>query len=426
MASSHDVTRPENQVFSTSESASVNDDSYLGYSMVTGDFDGDRSEDVAIGMPRGGNLVGRIVVNRWNMANIFNITGRQIGEYFGYSLATSDVDGDGLDDLLIGAPMYTDPDNVEGKYDVGRVYILLQGGPTEEKRWTTEHIRDGYHSKGRFGLALTTLGDVNGDGYGDFAVGAPYDGPEGRGVVYIFHGSPMGPLAKPSQIIKSEQLVEGAPYPRTFGFALSGGLDMDGNTYPDLAVGAYSSDQVFIFKSRPVAAVNAETSFASNSKLISLDDRSCQLVRDHKKVPCMLLTTCWSYTGRYLPEQLDFDVSWLLDAKKLLNPRMFFLRDEGKNIRNQTIRLNYGQKYCLNETVYLLDKVQDKLTPLEVEARYNLRSSRPLDPMVRHRRSILEPVIDQNREIVLRDAINIQKNCGPDNICEPDLKLKVR
>ncbi|XP_017064467.1 integrin alpha-PS2 isoform X2 [Drosophila eugracilis] len=424
-ASSHDVTKPENQVFSTAESSSNNDDSYLGYSMVTGDFDGDRSEDVAIGMPRGGNLVGRIVVNRWNMANIFNITGRQIGEYFGYSLATSDVDGDGLDDLLIGAPMYTDPDNVEGKYDVGRVYILLQGGPNEEKRWTTEHIRDGLHSKGRFGLALTTLGDVNGDGYGDFAVGAPYDGPEGRGVVYIFHGSPLGPLAKPSQIIKSEQIVEGAPYPRTFGFALAGGLDMDGNTYPDLAVGAYSSDQVFIFKSRPVAAVNAETTFASNSKLISLDDKNCQLIRDQRKVPCMPLSTCWSYTGRNLPEQLDFDVSWLLDAKKLPNPRMFFLRDEGKNIRNQTIRLNYGQKYCLNETVYLLDDVKDKLTPLEVEARYNLRSSRPLDAMVRRRRSILEPVIDQNREIVLRDAINIQKNCGPDNICEPDLKLTI-
>jgi len=80
---------------------------------------------------------------------------------------------------------------------------------------------------------------------------------------------------------------------------------------------------------------------------------------------------------------------------------MFFLRDEGKNIRNQTIRLNYGQKFCLNETVYLLDKVQDKLTPLEVEARYNLRSSRPLDPMVRHRRSNLEPVIDQNRGVAL-------------------------
>ncbi|XP_068141248.1 integrin alpha-PS2 isoform X1 [Drosophila tropicalis] len=426
-ASSQDVTKPENQVFSTPESSSAYDDSYLGYSMITGDFDADRTEDVAIGMPRGANLLGKIVVNRWNMANIFNISGRQIGEYFGYSLATSDVDGDGLDDLIIGAPMYTEPNNVEGKYDVGRVYILLQGGSTPSERYTTEHIRDGFNTKGRFGLALTTLGDVNGDGYGDFAVGAPYDGPEGRGVVYLFHGSANGPLAKPSQVIMAEDLVEGAPYPRTFGFALSGGVDMDGNTYPDLAVGAYASDQVFIFKARPVAAVNAETTFASPSKLISLDDRKCQLQRDHKMVPCMLLTTCWSYTGRKLPNQLIFDVSWLLDAKKTRNPRMFFLRDEGKNIRNQTISLNYGQTYCLNETVYLVDKVQDKLTPLEVEARYNLRSNLyPQQTLVRRKREALEPVIDQNREIVLRDAINIQKNCGLDNICEPDLKLEIK
>ncbi|ALC48915.1 if [Drosophila busckii] len=418
---SNDVTKPENQVFSTAESTSKNDDSYLGYSMVSGDFDGDRVEDVAIGMPRGANLLGKIVVNKWNMVNMFNITGRQIGEYFGYALATSDVDGDGLDDLIIGAPMYTEPGNVEGKYDVGRVYVLLQGGNTPADYWHREHIRDGFHTKGRFGLALTTLGDVNGDGYGDFAVGAPYDGPEGRGVVYIYHGSPTGPLAKPSQTIMSEQLVEAAPYPRTFGFSLSGGVDMDGNTYPDLAVGAYASDQVFIFRSRPVAAVNAETSFVSNSKLISLDEKVCQLQSNHKYVPCMSLSTCWSYTGRNLPEILDFDVSWLLDSKKTRNPRMFFLLNEGKNIRNETIRLGYGQRLCLNETVYLKDAVQDKLTPLEVEARYNLRSQLPME---RRRRSI-EPIIDQNREIVLRDAINIQKNCGPDNVCEPDLALSV-
>ncbi|XP_030382273.1 integrin alpha-PS2 isoform X2 [Scaptodrosophila lebanonensis] len=423
---STDVTRPENQVFFTPESSSPNDDSYLGYSMVTGDFNGDHNEDVAIGMPRGANLLGKIVVNRWNMANIFNITGRQIGEYFGYALSTSDVDGDGLDDLIIGAPMYTEPGNVEGKYDVGRVYVLVQRGTTPLEPWTTEYIRDGFNTKGRFGLALTTLGDVNRDGYGDFAVGAPYDGPEGRGVVYIYHGSAQGPLAKPSQIIKAEELVEGAPYPRTFGFSLSGGVDMDGNTYPDLAVGAYAADQVFIFKARPVAAVNAETTFSNPSKLINLEERNCQLQRDHSKVPCMELTTCWSYTGKYLPEELDFDVSWVLDAKKTRNPRMFFLLDEGKNIRNQTIRLAYGRRYCRNETVYLIDNVQDKLTPLEVEARYNLRSRRQFEPVVRRKRDALEPVIDQNREIVLRDAINIQKNCGPDNICEPDLKLEIK
>ncbi|XP_053950606.1 integrin alpha-PS2 isoform X1 [Anastrepha ludens] len=420
---SYDVTRPENQVYSTAESSSQDDDSYLGYSMITGDFDGDRVEDIAIGMPRGAGLLGKIVVNHWNMTNIFNFTGHQIGEYFGYALATCDVDGNGLDDLIIGAPMFSEPGNVEGKYDVGRVYILLQKESGE--RWPIEHIREGYNTKGRFGLALTTLGDINRDGYGDFAVGAPYDGPDGRGIVYIFHGSPAGPLLKPSQIIKAEDIVEGAPYPRTFGFALSGGLDMDGNTYPDLAVGAYASDQVFIFKSRPVAAVNAMTSFVNQSKLISLDDRKCQTVRDGKRVACTEIMTCWSYTGEYLPGSLEFDVSWVLDAKKPKKPRMFFLLDEGKNIRNLSISLQYGKTYCRNETVYLLDNLQDKLTPLEVEMRYDLRSRQRMAPVIRRKRDTLEPVIDQNREIILRDAINIQKNCGLDNICIPDLQLDI-
>ncbi|XP_037938731.1 integrin alpha-PS2 isoform X2 [Teleopsis dalmanni] len=423
---SYDVTRPENQVYSTAESSSHDDDSYLGYSMTTGDFNGDRIDDVAVGMPRGAGLLGKIVVNSWNMANIVNITGRQIGEYFGYALATSDVDGDGLDDLIIGAPMFSEPGNVEGKYDVGRVYILLQTSRNDADRFTAEHIRDGYNTKGRFGLSLCSLGDINRDSFGDFAVGAPYDGPEGRGVVYIFHGSRNGPLLKPSQVIKSEDIVEGAPYPRTFGFALAGGLDMDGNTYPDLAVGAYASDQVYIFKSRPVAGVNAETTFVNPSKLINLEEKNCQTYRDGKHVSCTDIKTCWSFTGENLPRTLDFDVSWVLDAKKLKNPRMFFLLDEGKNIRNQSITLTYGKTYCRNETVYLIDNVQDKLTPLEVEMRYNLRSARRLAPVARRKRDVLEPVIDQNREIILRDAIHIQKNCGADNICEPDLRLEIK
>lgn len=60
------------------------------------------------------------------MTNIHNITGEQLGSYFGYAMATSDVDGDGTDDLIIGAPLYTDQNN-EGKYETGRVYIMYQG-----------------------------------------------------------------------------------------------------------------------------------------------------------------------------------------------------------------------------------------------------------------------------------------------------------
>lgn len=107
--------------------------------------------------------------------------------------------------------------------------------------------RDGVNSRGRFGLSLTSLGDINIDGFGDFAVGAPYDGPHGRGAVYIYHGSPDGPLEKYSQVIFAED-VAGIGLVSTFGFSVSGGIDLDGNMYPDLVVGAYESNKAITFK----------------------------------------------------------------------------------------------------------------------------------------------------------------------------------
>lgn len=107
--------------------------------------------------------------------------------------------------------------------------------------------RDGVNSRARFGLSLTSLGDINLDGFGDFAVGAPYDGKNGRGAVYIYHGSKEGPLPKASQVIYAED-VAGSGYLSTFGFSLSGGIDLDGNIYPDLVVGAYEANKAIVFK----------------------------------------------------------------------------------------------------------------------------------------------------------------------------------
>lgn len=73
----------------------------------------------------------------------------------------------------------------------------------------------------------------------DFAVGAPYDGPDERGAVYLFHGSASGVRESHSQVIYAEDIV-GSPF--TFGFSLSGGKDLDENEYPDLVVGAYDSN----------------------------------------------------------------------------------------------------------------------------------------------------------------------------------------
>lgn len=63
--------------------------------MTVGEFSGDSEFDVAVGMPKGNNYTGRVAVYSASLRNVFNISGEQMGSYFGYSLATSDVNGDG-------------------------------------------------------------------------------------------------------------------------------------------------------------------------------------------------------------------------------------------------------------------------------------------------------------------------------------------
>lgn len=98
---------------------------------------------------------------------------------------------------------------------------------------------------------MSGLGDLNLDGYGDFAVGAPYDGPNEQGAVYIFQGSANGVVKQYSQVIFAEDIQKSFStfqYVDTFGFSISGGIDLDGNDYPDMAVGAYLSDASYFFR----------------------------------------------------------------------------------------------------------------------------------------------------------------------------------
>ena len=126
-----------------------------------------------------------------------NITGQQLGSYFGYCLAISDLDGDGLDDVIVGAPLFTHYSNTEGKFETGRVYIAYQSRTNSFSRIDK---LDGENSRARFGLSVAAIGDINQDGFNDLAVGAPYDGPFEKGAVYVFHGARRGVRAKATQV----------------------------------------------------------------------------------------------------------------------------------------------------------------------------------------------------------------------------------
>jgi hypothetical protein len=160
---------------------------------------------------------------------------------FGSALATIDANGDGRDDLLVSAPF----SDTEGRGGSVFLFINIRG---ELKTNGFLEIR-GRAPEGQFGLAVSRAGDLNRDGFQDFAVGAPY---EGGGTVYIFLGAVEGVAGAPrvgrhwlkaeqlaSQVIRAEQLAGGGrshlPVPptlATFGSSLAGGMDMDSNGYP--------------------------------------------------------------------------------------------------------------------------------------------------------------------------------------------------
>src|SRR5439155_2106382 len=116
------------------------------------------------------------------------VEGPQAQAWFGRTVGNAgDVNGDGYDDVVVGAPHW---DN--GENDEGRAYLYL-GSPTgleTTEAWVTESNQVG----ALYGRWVGSTGDVNGDGYDDVAVGAHfYDGDQpDEGRVFVYYGSPTG------------------------------------------------------------------------------------------------------------------------------------------------------------------------------------------------------------------------------------------
>ena len=150
------------------------------------------------------------------------------GEEFAAALAgAGDLDADGLADLLIGMP---------GKSDGAgglRVYLGRAGGMIYLQRGA---VNGASGSGGRLGAAVAGLGDIDGDGFGDYAVGAPLAdvGPAvDAGTVQVFSGRADIPTA-PTPLLT----LQGGAAGDRFGTAVAGLGDVNGDDYADFAVGA--------------------------------------------------------------------------------------------------------------------------------------------------------------------------------------------
>jgi hypothetical protein len=217
--------------------ASNKEDALFGHSVGTaGDVNGDGYADVVVGAPGwdGGQMLeGEALVYLGSadgletVPNWYKQSNKTLAK-FGTSAGTAgDVNGDGYDDIIVGAPGWHNPETDEG---AAWVYHGSNTGVETTSSWGVASNGTG----AKFGTSVGTAGDVNGDGYSDVVVGAPFwqQGGEERGAAFIYHGTENGLHTS------SDTYLPGDQADAEYGHAVGTAGDVNRDGYSDVIVGA--------------------------------------------------------------------------------------------------------------------------------------------------------------------------------------------
>ncbi|XP_061696897.1 integrin alpha-4 isoform X2 [Syngnathoides biaculeatus] len=398
-------------VFNTSSSVmsvyldddgSVGFGSYLGYSVDAGHFLDATSMEVVGGAPQY-NQRGKVFIFSvdGNMLRVqAEVSGTELGSYFGSSIRTVDLNGDGLSDLLVGAPMATGASREEG-----RVHVYLNQG--QAKLVETEfQLSGGNAHAARFGETISDLGDLDDDGYPEVAVGAPQED-DLKGAVYIYNGRKHGITQTPSQRISGAVLGRDL---LMFGQSLSSGVDVDDNGYQDVAVGAFLSDAAIVLRSRPVLRV---------AVLLTLPEKIQQ------QAASINVSVCFRVTSRQYKGVIDLQYNLTSDLLHQPSfPHRFYFHGNGSsNSTKARVKMRLGQLSCTNHVAYQRKDVRDIFTPVRFEVSYSLRETNAHKHAGKHFPP-LRPVLQRaagSRNTVSNETL-FARSCFLPN-CSTDLQL---
>uniref|UniRef100_A0A3B3VJV1 Integrin subunit alpha 7 n=1 Tax=Poecilia latipinna TaxID=48699 RepID=A0A3B3VJV1_9TELE len=361
--------------------------SYLGFSVDSAKGIMNLKELTFVaGAPRA-NHTGAVVLLRKD--NVHRLVpqhifwGEELASSFGYSVATTDLNKDGWTDVIVGAPNFFDRKAEIG----GAVYVYLNPLGHWDDQARPIRLNGTYDSM--FGMTVSSIGDLDQDGYGDIAVGAPFDG---DGKVFIYRGSDAGIETKPAQVL------DGHDFDVTrFGYSISGGLDIDDNHYPDVVVGSLN-DSVVLFRSCPVIHVVREVSIDPQN--IDLDQKNCK--------------------GR---DGFEADA----ERRKLGLPhRVSFLGHsslEPEYTQTEEVELHRQREtHCVLLPV-LQENILDKLRPISLVITHSIKPVPPRRNSSK-RPQKLPPVLNISPSKTLNSEVNfLREGCGSDKICQSNLKL---
>jgi hypothetical protein len=222
---------------------------HFGYSVSSaGDFNGDGIDDIIIGAPGFENNRGRVYLFfggpdiyksiSANNANV-TITGSSIGDRFGWNVSgAGDFNKDGFDDIILGAPGYSNK--------TGIAYFYFGNNSFQENMTTSDSDITivGTAENDEFGTAVSDVGDVNNDGYADVLIGSP-GFKNNTGAAFLLYGSNIKNNTLSS--IYSDVAFTGSAPGDKFGFSVEGVGKINSDDYDDIIIGSPGADQACIY-----------------------------------------------------------------------------------------------------------------------------------------------------------------------------------
>ncbi|XP_017761213.1 PREDICTED: integrin alpha-5-like [Eufriesea mexicana] len=387
---------------SIKDEKAVQTNNYFGYAVTSGYFTNDQLWFVS-SAPRAFNIYGSVIM--FTFSNNDNtklkvkksLNGEQHGEYFGAVLTSCNLNGDNKDELIVGAPQWSK------NMDEGRIYVFTAFYDVRTEIFTKQSF-DGKVPGSRFGSAITCLGDIDYDGYGDIAVGAPYE--EESGAIYIFNGNSNGLPKHYSQRIIGKQFGSNT---RGFGISISEPRDINGDKYSDIAVGAYLSEQTILIKSKPVITITAKLTYNENKKLL-------------RNSTSFSIDMCTYYNGINAPKYLRVLQTLKIDE---MYRRAYYGTEKNNNIYKFSDTLHTSKKLCNQLKIYLKENIQNIINPIEIFISINLEKGIKLNDS-EIKSNFSQPEIAINKLFSkTEDLIKLPfaVDCGEDNICTSDVKI---